>query len=104
MHEKRILDEWLGHLLIKTFLIHVDLCRCLRYISILEIGRFLHLFPLPTSPLKLGWRLSAFNNLHEFCVLTFYAEQTSAKTKMMIFMQSTDVSGLSIAKSDWYTL
>ena len=31
----------------------IPACHCLRYISILEIGRFLHLFSLPTSPLKL---------------------------------------------------
>ena len=89
-------------------------CRCLRYISILEIGRFLHLFPLPTSPLKLGWRLSAFNNLHKFCALTFYAEQTFAKTQMTTFIDTTTGSSLYHAKSfetirkeeksDWKTL
>ena len=69
-------------------------CRCVRYISIVEIGHFLHLFSI-SSPLKLGSRLSAFNNLHKFCsVLTFYAEQTFAKTQMTNFIPTTARSSL----------
>ena len=57
--------------------------KIIRYIEIHFNRRNLPLFyifisHLSASPLKLGFRVSAFNNLHKFCALTIYAEQTSS--------------------------
>ena len=71
---------WLGLLLIKKCLIHDDPHLPLPEIHFNPRNRPLFKFILPPHfSIEIVWRLSAFNNLHKFCVLTFYAEQIYAK-------------------------